>query len=162
MYSGTTQLSVYGGTIQLSVYGGTTQLSVYGGTTQLSVYGGTTQLSVYGRTTQLSVYGRTTQLSVYGGTTQLSVYGGTTQLSTYTGSFLTTWWQGPDRCWYVSLVISLYTACDVEKCALCASNEHMMAALSSMGNEVYKVQQKVKTQQLTVMDMWQRRNSLHF
>jgi hypothetical protein len=35
-------------------------------------------------------------------------------------------------------------------------NDNMMAALSSIENEVYKVQQKAKKQQLTLMDMWKK------
>jgi hypothetical protein len=31
-----------------------------------------------------------------------------------------------------------------------------MAALSSIENEVYRVQQKVKKQKLTLMDMWKK------
>jgi hypothetical protein len=34
--------------------------------------------------------------------------------------------------------------------------DNMVAALSSIENEVYRVQQKVKKQQLTLMDMWKK------
>jgi hypothetical protein len=34
--------------------------------------------------------------------------------------------------------------------------DNMMAALSSIENEVYRVQQKTKKQQLTLMDMWKK------
>jgi hypothetical protein len=40
--------------------------------------------------------------------------------------------------------------------------ENKMAALSGIENEVYRVQQKVKKQQLTLMDMWKRWTKLHF
>jgi hypothetical protein len=33
-------------------------------------------------------------------------------------------------------------------------DDNMMAAHSSIENEVYRVQQKAKKQQLTLMDMW--------
>jgi hypothetical protein len=35
-------------------------------------------------------------------------------------------------------------------------NDNMMAALSSIENEVFRVQQKAKKQQLTLMDMWKK------
>jgi hypothetical protein len=35
-------------------------------------------------------------------------------------------------------------------------NDNTMAALSSIENEVYRVQQKAKKQQLTLMDMWKK------
>jgi hypothetical protein len=35
-------------------------------------------------------------------------------------------------------------------------DDNTMAALSSIENEVYSVQQKVKQQQLTLMDMWKK------
>jgi Ser/Thr protein kinase RdoA (MazF antagonist) len=34
--------------------------------------------------------------------------------------------------------------------------DNMMAALSSIENEVYMVQQKAKKQQLTLMDTWKK------
>jgi hypothetical protein len=34
--------------------------------------------------------------------------------------------------------------------------ENMMAALSSIENQVYRVQQKAEKQQLTLMDMWKK------
>jgi hypothetical protein len=36
-------------------------------------------------------------------------------------------------------------------------NDNTMAALSSIENEVYRVQQKAKKQQLNLMDMWKKR-----
>jgi hypothetical protein len=36
--------------------------------------------------------------------------------------------------------------------------DNMMAALSSTKNKVYRVQQKMKQQQLTSMDVWKRVN----
>jgi hypothetical protein len=35
-------------------------------------------------------------------------------------------------------------------------DNNMMAALSSTKNEVYRVQQKAKQQQITLMDMWKK------
>jgi hypothetical protein len=35
-------------------------------------------------------------------------------------------------------------------------NDNTMAALSSLENEVYRVQQKAKKQQLTLIDMWKK------
>jgi hypothetical protein len=35
-------------------------------------------------------------------------------------------------------------------------DDNTMAALSSIENEVYRVQQKAKKQQLTLMDMWKK------
>jgi hypothetical protein len=35
-------------------------------------------------------------------------------------------------------------------------NDNMLAALSGIENEVYRVQQKVKQQQLTATDMWNK------
>jgi hypothetical protein len=35
-------------------------------------------------------------------------------------------------------------------------NDNTMAALSSIENKVYRVQQKAKKQQLTLMDMWKK------
>jgi Mg2+ and Co2+ transporter CorA len=35
-------------------------------------------------------------------------------------------------------------------------SDNTMAVLSSIENEVYRVEQKVKKQQLTLMDMWKK------
>jgi hypothetical protein len=35
-------------------------------------------------------------------------------------------------------------------------SDNIMAALSSIENEAYRVQQKAKKQQLTLMDMWKK------
>jgi hypothetical protein len=41
-------------------------------------------------------------------------------------------------------------------------DDKMMAAISSIENDTYKVQQEAKQDQLTLMDTWKKLTGLHF
>jgi hypothetical protein len=45
---------------------------------------------------------------------------------------------------------------DVEEYPQHAQNKYMMPGLTSTDSELYRVQQKVKKQQLTLMNMWKK------
>ena len=53
-------------------------------------------------------------------------------------------------------VTPLYTTYDMEKCPVHAWNECVMTGLSSIENDLYRSQQEVKKQQLTLMGMWKK------
>jgi hypothetical protein len=50
----------------------------------------------------------------------------------------------------------------VRKCLMKLMSRIMMAALSSIENEVYRIQHEAKQQQLTLMDMWKKLTTLYF
>jgi hypothetical protein len=45
---------------------------------------------------------------------------------------------------------------DVEKCPLHAQKKYLTAVFCTIEAEVHRIQQKVKKQQITLMDMWKK------